>query len=600
MEELRKLHEELFIFLEDLRESKNGEFKDLKYTFRKDNFGNKLENGYWFLGDEKNLIISFWRGDNVFTKRPNISLNFEIELELIYLEITVEKFNNYDLFANNDNKFKLVHDYILPNYREIESLNKEDFVIYRYRLGPIIHWKEILFNFINNDRIIIDVAINSFQELFENKDEQSRYSIGQIDKDQFRRNLSKIKLYREQLAELNEYENASYYNKEKPFYLKSFEIKDYGYLDRISINNIPHDNRWIFITGENGSGKTSLLKALAIFLGQGIIPSSHLRNFPKTPIFKANLIGGKGEEKIIIREGNDSESRNAKRSLLRGFAAYGIHRTVIKSRLYLSKNINHELTKSGFLESILSDGITPLIDFNKTIEEWSDSKYSLEKFNHRREFFAKALLRTVPGLVDIHFKESRKGLTTDFFIRYNEGPVSKVSFDQLSSGTKSTLSFVSDIIIRFYKQQPEAYDPSEFRGIVIVDEIDLHLHPQGQKNLILALNEVFPNIQFIVSTHSPIPLLGAPKESIFITIERDNKSGINATILDIDITNLLPNTLLSSPIFGFNSIINVNHDYSQLLWTENDYQEDVFYKILDSKIKKRTLELGLNNDQDNS
>lgn len=599
MEVIKNLHEELFLFLENLRESKNGEFKDLKYTFRKDNFGNKLENGYWFLGDEHNLIISFWSGDNVFTKKPNISLNFELKSDLVYLEITVEK-SNYDLFESNSNKFRLIHDFLLPKFVELESFEEKDFYVYKHRLGPLNYWKDILFKFITGEKIRIDEAIDYFQKQFERGDELSKYSVGQIDKVQFRRNLIKIKQYRDQLAELNEYENASYYNKEKPFYIKSFEIKDYGYIDRISINNIPHDNRWIFITGENGSGKTSLLRALAIFLGQGIIPSSYSRNFTKTPCFDAILVGGRGEEKIYTRKGNDSETKNAKRSLLRGFAAYGIHRTVIKSRFYSSNNTNLELTKNGFLKSILSDGITPLIDFNNTIIEWSDSKNSLEKFKHRRDFFVKALLRTVPGLVDIHFKDSRKGLTTEFFIRFNEGPVSKVSYDQLSSGTKSTLSFVSDIIIRFYKQQPEAYDPSEFRGIVIVDEIDLHLHPQGQKKLILALSEVFPNIQFIVSTHSPIPLLGAPKESIFITIERDYNSSINAKKLDIDITNLLPNTLLSSPIFGFNSIINVNHNYSQLLWTENDYQEEVFYKILDSKIKRRTLELGLDNDQNNT
>lgn len=594
---IKDLHEELFLFLENLRESDNKEFKNLKYTFRKDNFGNKLEKGYWFLGDDNNLTISFWKGDNVYTKKPNISLNFELEIDLVYLEITIEK-SNYGLFGGYENKFKLIHDFILPYLLEFEYSDEKDFHVYRYRLGPLKFWKDILINFIVDTKIRIDEAINNFQKQFGNEDEQSRYSIGQIDNSQFRRNLLKIKQYRDQLAELNDYEKASYYNRERPFYLNSFQIKDYGHINQLSINDISQDNRWVFITGENGSGKTSLLKALAIFLGQGIIPLSHLRNFPKTPTFKAILIGGKGEEKIFIREGNDSESRNARRSLLRGFAAYGIHRTVIKSNYYLPKK-NHELSKNGFLESILNEGITPLIDFNTTIEEWTESKNSLEKFIHRRDFFAKALLKTVPGLVDIHFVKTNRRFTSEFYIRYDDGPVSKVTYEQLSSGSKSILSFVADIIVRFYKQQPEAYDPSEFKGIVIVDEIDLHLHPQGQKKLIMSLSEVFPNIQFIVSTHSPIPLLGAPKESVFIIIERDEKAGIKATKLDIDISDLLPNTLLTSPIFGFSSLININHDRSEVLRTENDYQEAAFYKILDKKIKEKTIALGLKNDSDN-
>jgi predicted ATP-binding protein involved in virulence len=581
------LHDELFLFLENLKDTKNEVFKDLKYTFRKDNFSNKLENGFWFLGDENNLIISFWKGENIYTKKPNICLNFELDKELIYLEITIEK-ANYNLFVSSENKFRLIHDYLLPHLGEFESFEEKDFLVYRHRLGPIEFWNDILVNFIIGSKIRIDEAINNFHEQFENEDEQSRYSIGQIDKGQFRRNLLKIKQYRDQLAELNDYENASYYNRDRPFYLNSFEMKDYGHIDNMSINNIPLDNRWIFITGENGSGKTSLLKALAVFLGQGIISSNYnnVRNF-KLPTFSANLIGTKGEIKEIKRIGNDSESRNAKRSLLRGFAAYGIHRTVIKSNYYTPKR-NHELSKNGFLESILSDGITPLIDFNKTIEEWTESKNSLEKFFHRRDFFAKALLKTVPGLVDIHFTNSSKGLISDFFIRYDDGPVSKVSYGQLSSGTKSILSFVADIIVRFYKQQPEAFDPSEFKGIVIVDEIDLHLHPQGQKKIILALSEVFPNIQFIVSTHSPIPLLGAPKNSVICVVKRNIEKGTYLERVDdkIYFQDLLPNTILTSPIFNMDVITNIDRDKSKTIRTEKTFEELKFVDKLEMKINE--------------
>lgn len=596
MDNIKQLHEDLFLFLEDLRESDRDQ-QNLRYTFRKDNFGNKLRNGYWFLGDENNLIISFWSGDNLYTKKPNISINFELETSLIYLDITIEKATS-DLFENNGSKFILFHDFILPDLYDLEKQEEKDFYIYRHRLGPIEFWKDILNRFIFNEKNRIDDLIINYQKQFESEEISTRYSIDQIDEDLFKRNLRKIKRYRDQLIDLKEYENASYYNKLKPFYIKSFQIQNYGHIDNMSINDISFDNRWIFITGENGSGKTSLLRALALFLGQGSIPNINLRT-SEIPIFHANLIGTKGDEKKVHRIGNDSESKNAKRSILRGFAAYGIHRTAIKSPYYSLRGY-HELSKNGFLDSIRSDGLTPLIDFNRTIEEWTENKDNLERFSHRREFFVKALLKTVPGLVDIHFVKASRGLTSDFYIRFDEGPVTKVSYEQLSSGSKSILSFVADVIVRFYKQQPEAYDPSEFKGVVIVDEIDLHLHPQGQKNIILALSEVFPNIQFVVSTHSPIPLLGAPKESVFITIGRDYDNGVKATKLDIDISNLLPNTILSSPIFGFNSLINIKHDPNEILRTENDYQESAFYKILDRKIKERSIQLGLDNDSNNT
>jgi predicted ATP-binding protein involved in virulence len=53
-------------------------------------------------------------------------------------------------------------------------------------------------------------------------------------------------------------------------------------------------------------------------------------------------------------------------------------------------------------------------------------------------------------------------------------------------------------------------------GIVLIDEIDLHLHPQWQRRVLPALTKTFPNCQFIVTTHSPQVLSEVPKESVFI------------------------------------------------------------------------------------
>ena len=219
MENIKQLHEDLFLFLEDLRES-NRDQRNLRYTFRKDNFGNKLTNGYWFLGDEKNLIISFWSGDNLYTKKPNISINFELETSLIYLDITIEKATS-DLFENNGSKFVLFHDFILPDLYDLEKQEEKDFYIYRHRLGPIEFWKDILSRFIINEKNRIDDLIINYQKQFESEKISTRYSIDQIDEDLFNRNLRKIKRYRDQLIDLKEYENASYYNKQKPFYIKS-------------------------------------------------------------------------------------------------------------------------------------------------------------------------------------------------------------------------------------------------------------------------------------------------------------------------------------------------------------------------------------------
>jgi predicted ATP-binding protein involved in virulence len=75
---------------------------------------------------------------------------------------------------------------------------------------------------------------------------------------------------------------------------------------------------------------------------------------------------------------------------------------------------------------------------------------------------------------------------------------------------------IGDMMLCLFEQQIEVVDPAELAGIVLIDEIDIHLHPKWQKRVPEILHENFPKVQFIVSTHSPIPLLGALREVEFM------------------------------------------------------------------------------------
>ena len=122
-------------------------------------------------------------------------------------------------------------------------------------------------------------------------------------------------------------------------------------------------------------------------------------------------------------------------------------------------------------------------------------------------------------------------------------------------------------------------------GIVIIDEFDNHLHPKWQRDLVQKLTNIFPKIQFIVSTHSPIPFLGAPKNSVFIKVDRDKENGITAEKLDIDVSILTPNSILTSPIFGFDSLVPAMHDGTKFIKTENSYS-----KIVENEKKDKEIE----------
>jgi|694.fasta_scaffold11114_15 predicted ATP-binding protein involved in virulence len=89
--------------------------------------------------------------------------------------------------------------------------------------------------------------------------------------------------------------------------------------------------------------------------------------------------------------------------------------------------------------------------------------------------------------------------------------------DQLSSGEKRLLMLATDLARRLAIANPGLGENAwQGEGIVLIDEIDLHLHPQWQRRVLPALTKTFPNCQFIVTTHSPQVLSEVPRESVFI------------------------------------------------------------------------------------
>ncbi|MEN8216650.1 MAG: AAA family ATPase [Pseudomonadota bacterium] len=80
---------------------------------------------------------------------------------------------------------------------------------------------------------------------------------------------------------------------------------------------------------------------------------------------------------------------------------------------------------------------------------------------------------------------------------------------QLSQGEKSLMALVGDIARRLAMMNPCLENPLQGEGIVLIDEIDLHLHPQWQRGIIQRLRNTFPNCQFLLTTHSPLVISDA-------------------------------------------------------------------------------------------
>lgn len=94
----------------------------------------------------------------------------------------------------------------------------------------------------------------------------------------------------------------------------------------------------------------------------------------------------------------------------------------------------------------------------------------------------------------------------------------------LSDGYRSILALSGDLVWRLIEAFPESKKPLEEEGVVLIDELDIHLHPTWQRNIAQWLQSVFPNIQFIVATHSPLIAAGAGKDAIAYRIFK-NETG---------------------------------------------------------------------------
>lgn len=99
-----------------------------------------------------------------------------------------------------------------------------------------------------------------------------------------------------------------------------------------------------------------------------------------------------------------------------------------------------------------------------------------------------------------------------------DGSLQKFAMDEMSDDYKNTLSMIGDIAYRMAVLNPMLGDMvlEETSGVVMIDEIDLHLHPQWQQTIISDLNAIFPKIQFIVSSHAPAVINSVAKEQIRI------------------------------------------------------------------------------------
>jgi predicted ATP-binding protein involved in virulence len=148
------------------------------------------------------------------------------------------------------------------------------------------------------------------------------------------------------------------------------------------------------------------------------------------------------------------------------------------------------------------------------------------------------------------------------------------------------MTCVCDLLSRLAENQPNVTNTKDYQGVVLLDEIDLHLHPKWANTIVNKLTTWFPNIQFFFTTHSPIVLLGASRDAVFYKLYKED--GVIKISQPLEsISSLTANTILTSPLFGLEDAISdafdVDKDDPN---TEDHYWDSIIHKEISKRISK--------------
>ena len=317
---------------------------------------------------------------------------------------------------------------------------------------------------------------------------------------------------------------------------------------------LPFEPGLTVIAAVNGGGKTTVIDALAMLLSWltartkrdsgkgGRIKEVEINNDRKHAQLSLQTSSGewsigktrKGTDYVVIS--NLLALANIVRQLrgqletensLPVFAFYPVNRAVRDDDFPKRIRIKHEFDPI----SVYDDFLTSSANF-RLFFEWFREREDIENENLRTN----GILQNVDTLefLDLQLEAVRSALEK-FLPEYHDFRIKRqplrmvvtkgdqeLRIDSLSVGETCFIALIGDIARRLSIANPRKRNPLEGEGVILIDEIDLHLHPAWQRRAVTNLTKVFPNVQFVVTTHSPQILSEVAPESIRLLYQEDN------------------------------------------------------------------------------
>lgn len=366
--------------------------------------------------------------------------------------------------------------------------------------------------------------------------------------------------------------------------------------------NISPDKNVLILLGDNGFGKTTMLDAMATTMAPFSAQFPGISDFLLSDMdVHINKYGRKARyltaralfsydgyhlSSIRYRKGTENPPKTnyeelkwlanqKKEAILEGetnielpvFAYYGTGR----GKFHVPER------KRGFQQAFerwdcYKSAICPETDF-KRFFGWFDMMEDEERREKeiRRDFeYRSPILECVRGALSLMVDDFQNPRIMTRPLRFvmdrvePDGTCHELRLEQLSEGYKIVIAMVADLAARMAEANPEMPNPLEAKGIVLIDEVDLHLHPKWQRNILKDLHRVFPNVQFIVSTHSPIIVVGAAEIAQVVNLNSISNNA-DDIVPNVAVSNV--GQVLLSELFGLKSLQSPE-------WDDKIYERD--------------------------
>lgn len=294
-------------------------------------------------------------------------------------------------------------------------------------------------------------------------------------------------------------------------YISKVYIKNIRCFDEINISfetDKGPPSLWNTILGDNASGKTCFLRCIAIGLcdelsGAALMKElygSFIRDGSRAGIIKITLFDPKTRKNLIIKTVLESQKGYEKISqeVIKGkdlrnkifICGYGIQRSIPGY--------------NSFSEYSILESVYTLFNYESSLQ---NPEVIINRQNKARQ---RHLLKFIGNILMLDmFRTLKKKITLDSTDKgiVVRTPGGDIFLEDFGDGYRTTFTWLLDFIgwqIYYAGRLPETRKLKDIKGIILLDEVELHLHPRLQKNIVDKLRAAFPGVQFITTTHSPL------------------------------------------------------------------------------------------------